>query len=463
LNGKNGFGLFCIWELKSMSSCKEIEEYLNSFINYEKVSFFSYKKSFKVERVKNLLEKAKVPYQSLKFIHVAGTKGKGSVVNFCANILSFSGQKVGFYTSPHLFNLRERIALKSPYCKETSLISKKELKEIVEETKPFIEKLKFCKFGRLTFFEILLAIAFKYFLKKEVDWVVLETGLGGRLDATNVVNSLICVLTHIGYDHTDKLGRRLKEIAYEKSAIIKRKNLVISAPQRKSVKEVINQRCKKMDAKIYYLGGDFFIDNVRINKNYTLFDFVCEDTKLRNLKIQLKGDFQIENAALAIMTILCLKRERLLKKEINFKEGLISTFLEARLEVVRKDPLIVVDVAHNPSSFSSLGRNLKIYFSKKRIILIFGASKDKDIKNMLNKIDFEYLILTRFENPRAYLACEIGKRCKIKDAFVTNDVEESLRLAKKLYRRDYLVLISGSLFLVSEAKQKIKKVFGNGV
>ncbi|HIE36422.1 MAG TPA: hypothetical protein EYP89_04200, partial [Candidatus Omnitrophica bacterium] len=186
-------------------------------------------------------------------------------------------------------------------------------------------------------------------------------------------------------------------------------------------------------------------------------------TKLRNLKIQLKGDFQIENAALAIMTTLCLKRERLLKKEINFKEGLISTFLEARLEVVRKDPLIVVDVAHNPSSFSSLGRNLKIYFSKKRIILIFGASKDKDIKNMLNKIDFEYLILTRFENPRAYLACEIGKRCKIKDAFVTNDVEESLRLAKKLYRRDYLVLISGSLFLVSEAKQKIKKVFGNGV
>jgi dihydrofolate synthase/folylpolyglutamate synthase len=438
----------------------EVENYLNSFINYERLASFSYKKSLKLERIKNFLEKAKIPYQNLKFIHVAGTKGKGSVVNFCASLLSFSGEKVGFYISPHLYHLRERIAFKLPYCKEIKLISKKELKEIVEEIKPFIEKLKFSKFGRLTFFEILLSIAFKYFLKKKVDWVVLETGLGGRLDASNVVNPLICILTHIDYDHTDKLGKRLKDIAYEKSAIIKKDSLAISAPQRKSVKKVIEKRCKEVQAKVYWLGEDFFVDNIRINKNYTLFDFIFKDIKLKNLKIQLKGDFQVENAALSIMSVLLLKKEGLIDKEIDFKAGLLSTFLEARLEVVKKEPLIVVDVAHNPSSFSCLERNLKIYFPNKKIILIFAASKDKDIKNMLNKIKFDHLILTRFNNPRAYPPEEIKRECKLKESFITKDVGESLKLAKKLYNKNCLILVSGSLFLASELKQKIRNCHG---
>jgi dihydrofolate synthase/folylpolyglutamate synthase len=437
----------------------DVETYLNSFINYEKVPFFSYKRSLKLERMKFFLEKARIFYQDLRFIHIAGTKGKGSTVNFCANLLSFSGEKVGFYTSPHLYNLRERIALKFPYSKEINLISKKELKETVEEIKPCIEKLKFSKFGRLTFFEILLGIAFKYFLKKKVNWVVLETGLGGRLDATNVVTPSICILTHIDYDHTDKLGKRLKDIAYEKSAIIKKNSVVINAPQRRSVKEVIKKRCKEMRAKVYWLGEDFFVKNVRINKDYTLFDFIFKNTILKNLKIQLRGDFQVENSALGIMSILLLKKERLLKKDIDFKKGLASTFLEARLEVIKKFPLTIVDIAHNPSSFSCLIRNLKIYFPKKRIILIFGASKDKDIKNMLNKVECEYLILTCFENPRAYLPEEIKKQCKVEKAFITKDVEEALILAKKFYNKKYLILVSGSLFLVSEAKRKIKKIY----
>ncbi|MDP2924634.1 MAG: folylpolyglutamate synthase/dihydrofolate synthase family protein [Candidatus Omnitrophota bacterium] len=437
----------------------EAKRYLDSFINYEKKDKFPYQKSLKLKRVEILLERLYIPYQKLKVIHIAGTKGKGSTAAFCSNILSACGYRVGLYTSPHLFDLRERIQVVSSQNSEvrSQKISKKDVVRILRGIRPCLEKLRFNKdLGNLTFFEVYTAIAFKYFLEKRLDFVVLETGLGGRLDATNVTKPLVAIITHIGYDHTDKLGSTLAEISAEKAGIIKNRIPTVSSLQRKSVYGAIRARCKKMKSQLFSLGRDFRAEKTALCKNYTLFNFKSKKLRLNNLKIYLKGKCQVENASLAIMAISTLKERGLIDKEINFKDGLMSTSFEGRFETILKKPLVIVDVAHNPSAFSVLGENLKEYFSSKKIILIFSASRDKDVKTMLKKLVFSRIIITTFKNPRAFSPYEIKNICKIKGAAITENIKEAFTLAKKLYTSDSLILISGSLFLVSEAKKLLQ-------
>jgi len=505
---------------------EQIRAYLDSFINYEKKEWFSYKKSLKLERVETLLKKLNVPYGELKVIHIAGTKGKGSTVTFIAYILACSGYKVGIYTSPHFFDFRERIKVVS---RENSvvrsqMISKKEVVRIVEEFKPYLEKMRFTKeWGKLSFFEVYTAIAFEYFGRQNLDFVVLETGLGGRLDATNVIkNPLMVCITHIGYDHTDKLGKRLVDIAYEKSMIVKEKVPVVCSFQRSSVEKVIRRRCREVGAEVYFLGKEFSFSNVRFRRDYTFFDFSFQSFHLRNLRIQLKGPHQVENASLAILGVHLLEREKVLpKKKVNFYEGLKQAFIEGRFEICpirrvpfskekeetqiigkkvvwaesswgekrisffpsqqvnllksrkvnfslkeesvttsgyTRGPLIVLDIAHNPSSFAALSESLKIYFPKRKVVLIFASSKGKDVKKELKKIDFYKIILTSFANPRSLLPEEIKNLCNLKNAILCPTVKEALELVFKFYNnKSFLTLITGSLYLVAEAKIFLRK------
>ena len=444
----------------------KITTYLNSFINYEKNSFFPYKKSLKLERIQYLLNRLDIPYQELKAIHVAGTKGKGSTANFCASILASLGFRVGLYTSPHLFDFRERIKIVhgQQSAVNSYLIPKKEVSIIVEEFRPVLENLRETKkFGKLSFFEIYTALALKYFLDQKVDFAVLETGLGGRLDATNVAKSLVCIITHIGYDHTDKLGRKLSDIAWEKGGIIKEGVPVVCAQQKSSPLEVIRRRARQKRSKLFLYGKDFKIDNLRLKKDYTFFDFKFGSEKLKNLKIYLKGKHQVENTSCALCACYLLKQKGYIKGKLDPKAGLSSAYLEGRFEMMSTNPLVVVDVAHNASSFSALNDSLELYLPCKKKILIFACSKDKDPRKMLKEIDYHYLIITKFNNPRSFGPLELKKICNAKTAYIAEDIKFAFKQARTFYGNDCVIIISGSLFLVSEAKTFLKKrlSFGN--
>lgn len=438
---------------------KQVKDYLDSFLNYEKISCFPYRRSFKLERVRILLKHLKISYQDLKVIHIAGTKGKGSTAHFLAHLLAASHFKVGLFTSPHLFDFRERIQIiKSSNSKiQSSLISKKDVVKIVEELRLGLKNLKIHqKLGQATFFEVFTAIAFKYFLQKDVNFVVLESGLGGRLDSTNVVNPLISIITHIGYGHTDKLGKRLAEIASEKAGIIKRNTPLICSFQRPASLKVIKNKCKARNAPLFLLQRDFKTQNIRLKQKHTLFNFRFDGFTLKNLKIHLKGKHQVENASLALATLSLLEKEGAIKKRVDYKGGLKASVLSGRFEIVSKSPWTVVDIAHNASSFSVLGNSLKRYFPRKKIVLIFACSQDKDAKKMLKEIDYAYLILTRFNNPRSQEPLELKRMIRGENVHLAKDIGEALGEAKEKYKDKGIIVISGSSFLVSEAKRLLQ-------
>lgn len=444
----------------------DAKRYLDSFIDYEKKNVYAYKKVLKLGRVKTLLKEINIPYRKLKAIHIAGTKGKGSTATFCANILAASGYRVGLYTSPHFFDFRERIQVLTENRLQSAenrgkirsnSISKKDVVRIVKEFRPILEKLRFNKrLGNLSFFEVYTAIAFKYFLEKKLDFAVLETGLGGRLDATNVISPLVSVITHIGYDHTDKLGKRLSQIAAEKAGIIKKNVPVVSSLQKYSAAKVITKICRKMGSELFTFGKDFKVHSVALGKRCTNFDFRSKLINLDRLQPKLKGRHQVENAALAVMAITLLRKKALCNRKIEFKRALKNAVLPGRFELLYERPLVIADIAHNPPAFCALAKSLKLYFPSRKIILIFAASCDKDIKKMLKLIYFQHIILTTFNNPRAFMPEEIRDICKLKNSFIAKDIKQGFSIAKKLYNKDSLILISGSVFLVSEAKKLLQ-------
>ncbi|UCC95548.1 MAG: bifunctional folylpolyglutamate synthase/dihydrofolate synthase [Candidatus Omnitrophota bacterium] len=448
---------------------EKAKSYLDSFVNYERNTSFSYRRALKLKRVRHLFDVLGIAYRRLKVIHIAGTKGKGSTAHFCAYLLVASGFKVGLYTSPHFFSFRERIKILTPQGLQVSnsLISRSDVVRIIHQIQPQLERLRFSRtLGKLTFFEVYTAIALKYFIESNIDFAVLETGLGGRLDATNIVNPCGCLITHIGYDHTDKLGNRLADIASEKAGIVKKGAWVVSSSQRRSALEVIRAKCAQLDVPLYLFGRDFFAENVRLKRDCTLFDFCFHAFQLRNVRIYLKGNSQVENAALSLAATVLFNENMSLKSEqskgapgplkintMNFKRGLAETAIEGRFEIVQHNPLVIMDVAHNPSSFSVLEQNLKTYFPHKKIILIFAVSDDKDVKAMLGKIRYSRIILTSFSSPRSLAPHQIRKKCALKETIVACDIHQAYDISKQLYTKDSLILISGSLFLVSEAKK----------
>lgn len=428
---------------------QEIIQYLESFINYEKIPEYPYKESLKLERFKDFLKLIRNPQNRLKCIHVAGTKGKGSTSVFIAYILRQAGFKVGLYTSPHLSDFRERIRIlncqlsagnRQPQKDFEGIISKRELTDLVNNNKPAIEKYnQSSKYGPLSFFEVYTALAFIYFKDKKTDFVVLETGLGGRLDATNVVKPLVCAITPISYEHTQKLGDTLREIAAEKAGIIKSgsqlsavgyQQIVVSAPQKKEAEKVIIDKCKQTGAKLE-----------KVNR-HTNPDF----------KIKLLGDHQLINANVAVGVIKALGRHGIKVKKEAIKKGLLNTLWPGRCEIMARNPLIVLDGAQNIASACALKKTIKHDFKYKRLILVLGVSKDKDIsgicKQFYNLAD--RIILTRASSPRAAQAEVLAGHFKNKLTYITANIKEAKEKAIELAEKNDLILVSGSLFVVGE-------------
>jgi len=439
----------------------EIIKYLESFINYENILSLPYTRFLKLERFKEFLRLINNPEESLHCLHVAGTKGKGSTCILIASILRQAGYKVGLYTSPHLSDFRERIRILDPLNSPRKLksqfegmIKKEELAALVAELKPYIQKYN-CnsRYGELTFFEVCTAIALVYFKEKKIDFAILETGLGGRLDATNCVNSLVSVISPISYDHTYLLGKTLSKIAAEKAGIIKPSNLpqqqlkVVSAPQESQAWEVIRKRCKETGSHLFAVGRDIHYKKTKTGFNVKgLFDDYA------GLKLRLVGDYQLINASVAIGAIEALRSYGINIKARHIKQGLYKAVWPGRCEVISRKPLIVLDGAQNAASMLALKNSVRQAFKYNRIILVLGVSSDKDIFGICRQLhDFaDVVILTQSNNPRAKPAEELARSFSGKSVYITHSVKEAKFKAIQLAQLYDLVLVCGSLFVVGE-------------
>ena len=463
---------------------KDAVEYINSFINFEKIPKYQYASAFKLERMHAILEELGNPHKDLNTIHVAGSKGKGSTCAITAYILKEAGYKVGLYTSPHLLDFRERIRVlaignRQPDVFE-GMISEKEISDIVEEIKSVAENFREHKiFGAASFFEILTACAFLYFKKKQVDIAVLETGLGGRLDATNITMPLICGITNISLEHTDKLGDTLDKIAHEKAGIIKSQKLkVASARQEKEAMDVIKKVCVEKKAELYEIGKDMKFTVVKSNEKSQAFDLKGPGYSYKNLELNLIGCHQIENASLGVGMLKLIDPDRFKIQENDIREGLKKAVWPGRLQIIRKKPYVVLDGAHNLASAAALADSIKRLFDYKKLICVFGISSDKDIKGVSSVISAisDIIILTKAssspraedisglkqnfkDSPRRRASSELVPRCEAKPGIEeSGNVEEAIEKAFGLADKDDLILITGSLFVVGDAVQYCSKL-----
>ncbi|MDD4980522.1 MAG: bifunctional folylpolyglutamate synthase/dihydrofolate synthase [Candidatus Omnitrophica bacterium] len=447
-------------------------QYLESFVDYEKISAYPYKESLRLERVKDFLTLIGNPQDSLKCIHIAGTKGKGSACAFIAYILRQAGYRVGLYTSPHLSDFRERIrilecqSVKVSKCQGTEdfegMISQEDLTLLTERLKPAIQNYnKRCEYGPLSFFEVYTSLAFVYFKEKSVDFTVLETGLGGRLDATNVVNPLVAAITPISYEHTQKLGNTLKEIAAEKAGIIKvsrcqgvkvSRSVVISAPQEDEALGVIRNRCKTLGARLLEVGKDILVTAYSLPLTAYRFKVKGISGEYANLKIRLLGKHQLINAAVAVGVIEALRVYNIDVGMDAIRGGLYNTLWPGRCEVISPDPLIVLDGAQNIASTQALKKTVKENFQYKRLILVLGISSDKDIKGICSELYelADEIILTKADNPRASEPEVLAQYFPGKKIHMTDGVKEAKALARRLSQKEDLILVCGSLFVVGD-------------
>lgn len=362
-------------------------------------------------RITYLLEKLGNPHHKFKSIHIAGTNGKGSTAAMIASILKEAGYKVGLYTSPHLFDYRERIKINGKN------ISKHDFEEGIRGIKKVAEGLE----ESPTIFEILTAVAFWYFAEQRVDYAVVEVGLGGRLDATNVITPLVSIITNIDYEHTEVLGKSLSKIAYEKAAIVKPGIPVVTAENKVEPLRVIKKACLKNDSLL-----------------------IAVSRKPSAVSSKLYGEHQRINAACAIAAVR-LARIKVSKKAVA--KGLRRVNWPGRFQLVSKNPLIIVDGAHNPAGAKALRVTIQEMFPGK-FTVIFGCQETKDFKKMFQELKpiTSKIIITQSSHKLAADPKLISKRLKI-GSDVTNSVKEALLLWDK---RSPL-LITGSLFVVADA------------
>ena len=428
----------------------QAEEYLNSFTNYEQIPGISYvQPGYSLKHVEELLNRMGNPQLAARTIHIAGTKGKGSVSAMVAQVLSSSGYKTGLYTSPHFHTLRERISI------DGSLISEAEFAAAMAEIKPFIESMrKDTAFRQLTYFEALTALAFAYFKKKQVDFQVLEVGLGGRLDATNVASPIICIITPISLDHTQILGDSLEEIAREKAGIIKSGCWVVLSPQPEEAASVISDICREKEAKVVQVGED--ITWHKIGGDLYPQSLVIEGRRNNyQVSIPLSGDFQLENAASAVAALEVLGSAGFAISTADIARGLARVKWPGRFHILQEYPTVLVDGAHNVASIKRLVDNIKGYFAHKRIFLVFGTSCDKDIPGIINELVplSPQVIVTRTAHSRAAplstLVAEFSKQGI--ELEIRETVTEAISRALSLADRTGLICVTGSLFVVAEA------------
>ena len=426
-------------------------DYLYSFVDYSlKHSSELAKAEFNLDRMFALMEELGDPQLKYPIIHVAGTKGKGSVSALCASALQAAGYKVGLYTSPHLLDYVERIQVNGEPISHEFMI------ELVEEIKPAVVKIP-----KLTTFEITTALGFLAFARKDVTAAVIEVGLGGRLDATNIVTPKVSVITSLSYDHMAVLGDTLAKIAGEKAGIIKPDVPVVSAPQKEEALEVLERVAKLENSSFTLVSKDIKFEPLTSSLDGQSLHIV-DDVRYSTFDVQLPllGSHQLENAATAYVA---LKVSRIPISDEAIQKGFSQVKWRARFEVVRREPPVIFDSAHNQDSFAKLRETLETYFPGRQVYLIFGASEDKNIPGMFAEMKpkIKKLIVTRADHPRALepekiiqLADQAGLESE-----AVSPVESAFRRALEYSEKDgSIVLSAGSMFVTAEVMRAWNKL-----
>lgn len=412
--------------------------------------------NYGLSRTEKILELLGNPHKKLKCIHIAGTNGKGSITAMLSEILIEAGYKVGMYTSPYLEEFEERIQLNGRN------IPKQELSHLITEVSGAVEKVVSLGFEHPTEFEIITCVMFLYFYDKKVDYAVIEVGLGGRLDSTNVINPILSIIASISYDHMKILGDTLDKIAYEKAGIIKYEVPLVLYPQEKESFNVINEVCKERNCRLIQVSTDSVTIN-KLNKkeNSEIQDIIIKtNNDIYNIELSLLGKHQLLNCAVVIFAI-----EELTRQNINIKKEHIFNALKkvkwpGRLEILKKSPLVVIDGAHNIDGIKKLTESIDTYFSFKDIILILGILADKQVDDMLRLIAprATKIIAVTPHSDRAELASDLAKSIASINSNVEfiEDYREAYTKALSYCRKESMLLISGSLYMIGDMRKIIK-------
>ena len=411
-------------------------------------SFKRYGSKLGLERISYLAEQLGNPQNNIKIIHVTGTNGKGSVCKFIGSILQKAGYKVGVYISPHLQRFSERVVVNN---KE---ISEKDMVLLVEKIKPVVDDM-IKQDNAPTFFEIVTAMSFQFFSDCNVDFAVVEVGLGGRFDATNVVSPMVSVITNISIEHSKQLGEDVKSIAFEKAGIIKNKVPVITAAKN-GAKDVIKKIAKEKNSAVMFIDCKSW---KRLFYNLKHQEFLIHGAfKDYNVKTSMLGEYQGENIALAISTIEQLQMGGVYLTDNDVIEGISSAFNPGRMEIISEEPTILLDGAHNPVGMEMLKKTLDGDFEHDRLILVIGILKDKDIQRMLSTIIpiSDIIIVTKSNNARAcepiILKNKIEKLGYTKELLIEDPIPKAIEYARSLANKKDIVCVTGSLFTVGETR-----------
>lgn len=413
--------------------------------------------NYGLERTERLLEKLENPHKKIKLIHVAGTNGKGSTSSLLGNILISHGYKVGFFNSPHLEEIEETIRINNENIKEEEFI------ELINEIKGYVDEVIEEGFNHPTEFEVLTCIMFLYLYRKKVDFAIIEVGLGGRLDSTNVINPILSIITSISLDHINILGDNIKEITKEKCGIIKKNTPVITCIQKDEALKVIIEKASLMNSNLIISNyNNFKFINVSFNdKIYQEVSFKFNE-KEEILRLPLLGEHQITNLSLAISAIKELNSLNYINLDIEkVKLGVFNTKWNGRLEVINKEPLIVLDGAHNLEGIEVLKRNINKYFKFNNLYLIIGILKDKEVEKMAQVITpLAKEVYTLEPNSiRAEKANDLKEIIKKYNNNVEafDNYNEAIKEALSKATEKDLILVCGSLYMIGS----IRSLFDN--
>lgn len=453
-------------------------DFLLTRINYERTVAVPYRTgAFKLDRMRRLLALVGDPHLGLKAVHIAGTKGKGSTAAMIAGVLQRAGMRTGLYTSPHLAAIEERMAIDGQPCGQDEFASLAAELELAVEKLPLFGTAM--ESGGPTFFEVTTAMAFLHFARRKVDCAVLEVGLGGRLDSTNVCQPNVTIITSISFDHTRQLGNTLAAIASEKAGITKPGVPMVSGVVADEPRDVIRRVAREQGAPLFERGKefDFATKGLTDIEGQTLDYYEPDDERgpgyvLRAVRLGMLGAHQAANAAVAICAVRRLVEQGWVIGEEALRSGLAAARVPARIELVSERPAVIVDVAHNVASIEALLGVLADRFRPRRRMLIFASSKDKDTAGMLRLLlpRFDEVVLTRYiENPRAVELDQLHQLAErpLGAASSNGDARpaihaaltpsEAWRVAESLAGPDDLICITGSFFLAAELRPVVQR------
>jgi dihydrofolate synthase / folylpolyglutamate synthase len=408
-----------------------------------------------LKRVEWLLQRTGNPEEKIKCIHIAGTNGKGSTVEYLRSIFNEAGYNVGTFTSPYLITFNERVSInKEP-------IKNDELLEYAKLLKPLVDELTETSLGSPTEFEVITVISLLYFAEKQPDIVIYETGLGGLYDSTNVITPILSLISNIGYDHMGILGDTIEDIAFQKAGIIKKDVPVITTVEQIEALNVIEKKANTVNSDTYILGRDFSVLHKKSSDNGEGFLYKGLENLNISAEISMKGTHQVKNAGLALAAVEYLTGKGFYRIDPEkIKAGLFRANWAGRFEKVSSSPDIIIDGAHNHQGIQALKQTIENHYKGRKMYLLFAALHDKAYKNMMKELEniIDEAYFTTFDFPRAASAEQLLAESPFRKSFAISSWNDALKEAKKKLNDEDVLVITGSLYFISEVRKSFQNM-----